>query len=101
VAISRLRWAGISPKTISPTLAHSFVSPVLTAHPTEVQRKSILDAERAIAQLAAAQSTDPAAFTNSPAALARCGARIMTLLAAIAADRTLGSPAELRPCRAK
>ncbi len=51
VAISRLRWAGISPKTISQTLAHSFVSPVLTAHPTEVQRKSILDAERAIAQL--------------------------------------------------
>jgi phosphoenolpyruvate carboxylase len=27
------------------------VSPVLTAHPTEVQRKSILDAERDIAQL--------------------------------------------------
>jgi hypothetical protein len=32
-------------------LAHSFVSPVLTAHPTEVQRKSILDAERDIAKL--------------------------------------------------
>jgi phosphoenolpyruvate carboxylase len=30
-------------------LAHSYVSPVLTAHPTEVQRKSILDAERGIA----------------------------------------------------
>jgi phosphoenolpyruvate carboxylase len=51
VAMSRLRWAGISPKTISTTLAQSFVSPVLTAHPTEVQRKSILDAERGIAQL--------------------------------------------------
>ena len=51
VALSRLRWAGISPKTISDTLATSFVSPVLTAHPTEVQRKSILDAERDIAQL--------------------------------------------------
>ncbi|TAH13359.1 MAG: phosphoenolpyruvate carboxylase [Curvibacter sp.] len=51
VAISRLRWAGIAPKTISQTLARSFVSPVLTAHPTEVQRKSILDAERDIAQL--------------------------------------------------
>ena len=51
VALARLRWAGISPKTIADTLAHSFVSPVLTAHPTEVQRKSILDAERAIAQL--------------------------------------------------
>ncbi len=51
VALARLRWAGIAPKTIAHTLAHSFVSPVLTAHPTEVQRKSILDAERDIAQL--------------------------------------------------
>jgi phosphoenolpyruvate carboxylase len=34
VAMSRLRWAGIAPKAISNMLAHSFVSPVLTAHPT-------------------------------------------------------------------
>ena len=53
VALSRLRWAGIAPKTISQTLAGSYVAPVLTAHPTEVQRKSILDAERDIAQLLA------------------------------------------------
>ena len=32
-------------------LAEALVSPVLTAHPTEVQRKSILDAEREIARL--------------------------------------------------
>jgi phosphoenolpyruvate carboxylase len=32
-------------------LQRGFISPVLTAHPTEVQRKSILDAERAIAEL--------------------------------------------------
>ncbi len=55
VALARLRWAGISAKAISNTLAHSFVSPVLTAHPTEVQRKSILDAERDIAQLLTAR----------------------------------------------
>ncbi len=55
VAMSRLRWAGISPKTISNTFAQSYVSPVLTAHPTEVQRKSILDAERDIAQLLTAR----------------------------------------------
>ena len=55
VALARLRWAGIAPKTIANTLAHSFVSPVLTAHPTEVQRKSILDAERNIAQLLTAR----------------------------------------------
>ena len=51
VAMSRLRLAGIDAQTISATLAQSYVSPVLTAHPTEVQRKSILDAERGIAQL--------------------------------------------------
>ena len=55
VALSRLRWAGVSPSTIVQTLAGSYVSPVLTAHPTEVQRKSILDAERAIAQLLTAR----------------------------------------------
>ena len=55
VALARLRWAGIAPKTIANTLAQSFLSPVLTAHPTEVQRKSILDAERNIAQLLSAR----------------------------------------------
>jgi phosphoenolpyruvate carboxylase len=55
VALARLRWAGIHPRTISQTLAQSYVSPVLTAHPTEVQRKSILDAERAIASLLTAR----------------------------------------------
>src|SRR6185369_12761172 len=51
VALARLRWAGIGAKAVAQTLAHSYVSPVLTAHPTEVQRKSILDAERGIANL--------------------------------------------------
>jgi phosphoenolpyruvate carboxylase len=52
VALARLRWAGISPAVVD-TLAKSFISPVLTAHPTEVQRQSILTAERRIAQLLA------------------------------------------------
>ncbi len=51
VALSRLRWAGITPETIASTLAQAYVSPVLTAHPTEVQRQSILQAERDIARL--------------------------------------------------
>lgn len=55
VALARLRWAGIAPRTVSQTLAQSYVSPVLTAHPTEVQRKSILDAERDIANLLTAR----------------------------------------------
>jgi phosphoenolpyruvate carboxylase len=68
VALARLRWAGIAPKTIANTLAHSFVSPVLTAHPTEVQRKSILDAERAIAQLLTARDETKALAQAVPVA---------------------------------
>ena len=55
VALARLRGAGISPHTISQALAQAHLSPVLTAHPTEVQRKSILDAERDIANLLVAR----------------------------------------------
>lgn len=55
VALARLRWAGIAPGVVSQTLAKSYVAPVLTAHPTEVQRQSILTAERDIAQLLAAR----------------------------------------------
>ena len=54
-AMAHLRAAGIGGKAIAKTLAHSFISPVLTAHPTEVQRKSILDAERDIAKLLSAR----------------------------------------------
>jgi phosphoenolpyruvate carboxylase len=36
---------------IAQTLQQAYIAPVLTAHPTEVQRKSILDAERAMAEL--------------------------------------------------
>ncbi|RZL88623.1 MAG: phosphoenolpyruvate carboxylase [Variovorax sp.] len=53
--LARIRKAGIAPDAVVESLAHSYVSPVLTAHPTEVQRKSILDAERAIAQLLTAR----------------------------------------------
>ena len=53
LTLQRLHKAGISPATIEQTLAQAHISPVLTAHPTEVQRKSILDAERAIAHLLA------------------------------------------------
>lgn len=49
----RMHRAGVPAERIAETLAHGHVSPVLTAHPTEVQRKSILDAERAIARLLA------------------------------------------------
>ena len=58
-AFARLRASGHTTKSIAKTLSQAYISPVLTAHPTEVQRKSILDAERAIAQiLTARDATD-------------------------------------------
>jgi phosphoenolpyruvate carboxylase len=55
MALQRIRAAGISTQVVVQSLAQAHVSPVLTAHPTEVQRKSILDGERAIAHLLAAR----------------------------------------------
>jgi phosphoenolpyruvate carboxylase len=55
LCFERLHKAGHRASDIAHMLAHAYVSPVLTAHPTEVQRKSILDAERAIAELVAAR----------------------------------------------
>ncbi len=51
MAFERLAKADIRADEIAQMLAQAYVSPVLTAHPTEVQRKSILDAERAVAVL--------------------------------------------------
>jgi len=48
-ALSKLNTAGWTTKAIRQALDSAHISPVLTAHPTEVQRKSILDAERGIA----------------------------------------------------
>ncbi|MDH5539049.1 MAG: phosphoenolpyruvate carboxylase, partial [Rhizobacter sp.] len=51
MSFERLAAADIRAADIAKALQHAYISPVLTAHPTEVQRKSILDAERAIAAL--------------------------------------------------
>ena len=53
MAFERLHNADHRATDIAAALNRAFISPVLTAHPTEVQRKSILDAERAIAELLA------------------------------------------------
>lgn len=53
VAMQKMQTAGVTAKKISQSLETSLVSPVLTAHPTEVQRTSILDAERDIGNLLA------------------------------------------------
>ena len=50
-ALDALARQNISPGEIRRWLAGALVSPVLTAHPTEVQRKTVLDSEREIARL--------------------------------------------------
>ena len=51
----KLHRADIRAADVAQVLAHAYIAPVLTAHPTEVQRKSILDAERAVAELVGAR----------------------------------------------
>ncbi len=46
-----LKKEGVAPETIQQFFNEALVSPVLTAHPTEVQRKSVLDIERTVAEL--------------------------------------------------
>ena len=53
LSFHRLRKHRIDDAQIAGLLEHAYLSPVLTAHPTEVQRQSVLDAERAIARLLA------------------------------------------------
>jgi len=57
LAFERLHRADHRAADIARTLQAAYISPVLTAHPTEVQRKSILDAERAIAELIEARDS--------------------------------------------
>ncbi|MEO8849567.1 MAG: phosphoenolpyruvate carboxylase, partial [Casimicrobiaceae bacterium] len=56
--------AGVESARIADFLAHALVSPVLTAHPTEVQRKSVLECQASIAGLL--QRRDVAAREGEP-----------------------------------
>lgn len=51
LALERVFKDGASVNTLTEFFNHAVVSPVLTAHPTEVQRKSILDCRLTIARL--------------------------------------------------
>lgn len=53
LALERLKAGGVSPGRLRGLLDRATISPVLTAHPTEVQRRSTLDRELAIARLLA------------------------------------------------
>src|SRR5262249_23493617 len=50
-ALERLAESSVPSADVQAWLDHALVCPVLTAHPTEVQRKSIRDTEREIARL--------------------------------------------------
>lgn len=50
-ALNRMQSASIDAPAVAAQLCRSQVSPVLTAHPTEVQRRSIQDCQREIARL--------------------------------------------------
>jgi phosphoenolpyruvate carboxylase len=52
-ALDKLRSAGVGKETVRTFFRDALIAPVLTAHPTEVQRKSTLDAEHDIARLLA------------------------------------------------
>ncbi|MBC7686482.1 MAG: phosphoenolpyruvate carboxylase, partial [Bdellovibrionales bacterium] len=52
-ALKKLKQAGVDGDTVRTFFKDALIAPVLTAHPTEVQRKSILDAEHDIARLLA------------------------------------------------
>ncbi|MDB5761708.1 MAG: phosphoenolpyruvate carboxylase [Herminiimonas sp.] len=52
-ALEQLALAGVGGAAVRTFFGNALISPVLTAHPTEVQRKSILDAEHEIARLLA------------------------------------------------
>ncbi|VCU69268.1 Phosphoenolpyruvate carboxylase [Pigmentiphaga humi] len=77
-AVARLRTAGIGNARMRQLLDEASIVPVLTAHPTEVQRKSTLDVHKEIAQLLQARDTPHTSDEAAEHALALLG-RIATL----------------------
>ncbi|MDB5959238.1 MAG: phosphoenolpyruvate carboxylase [Massilia sp.] len=77
-ALDKLKTAGVEAATVRGFFEQALIVPVLTAHPTEVQRKSILDAEHDIARLLAERDR-PLTPKEEKANLALLQARIATL----------------------
>jgi phosphoenolpyruvate carboxylase len=67
LALQRLKRAGVKPSRLRELLDRALVSPVLTAHPTEVQRRSTLDREISVARLLAEREL----FVHTPEEVAR------------------------------
>ena len=77
-ALEKLHGAGVTGATVRKFFKEALIAPVLTAHPTEVQRKSILDAEHEIARLLAARDL-PMTAKERAANTERIHARVTTL----------------------
>ncbi len=77
-ALDKLKCAGVAVETVQTFFRDALIAPVLTAHPTEVQRKSILDAEHDIARLLAERDL-PLTPRERSANLQLLNARIATL----------------------
>jgi len=77
-ALQKLKQAGVVKETVITFFQDALIAPVLTAHPTEVQRKSILDAEHDIARLLAERDL-PLVPKERAANLHLLHARIATL----------------------
>jgi len=86
-AAQQLAAQGMTQADVRRLLDGADVMPVLTAHPTEVQRKSILDTERAIA--AALDRHDLAAAAGDPDAVAEAQARLAVQVATLWLTRML------------
>jgi len=59
LALARFRAAGVTAGRLQALLQRAVISPVLTAHPTEVQRRSTLDRQLAIARLLSERDRAP------------------------------------------
>ena len=77
-ALAKLKAAGVARATVETFFKQALIAPVLTAHPTEVQRKSILDAEHDIARLLAERDL-PLTPKEQAAKLLLLQSRIATL----------------------
>jgi len=78
-ALANVRAAGVGEAELDGWLSRAMVVPVLTAHPTEVQRQSILDCERGIAVALSQLEEERLSAVKRARIEARLQARVLTL----------------------
>jgi phosphoenolpyruvate carboxylase len=78
-ALSAACEAGVSPETLRAFFAGAMVVPVLTAHPTEVRRKSMIDREMEVANLLAERDLHPLTASEAAANETALRRAILTL----------------------